>query len=412
MIRKLKKEFIFTAMIGVSIVLIALLGTLNVINIHTIYGEIKETLLLLSESVDKKFSDFEDIEEDFSFTDFLEDPKNRQDMILSSNFFVVRMDADGKPIYVNTKQITSLTENEATHLAVKVQAHKTPLGTYGRYRFHITNIGGIKTIVFLDISEEIVSFLRILLLSLGLGIVCWGLMLILAIKLSNKAISPVAASIETQKQFITNASHELKTPVSVILSNVEALELYTSQTKWSNNIKNQSLHLTKMVRDLLTLSKMDEKALTVNTEDIPVSDLLQTELNAYQTRINSKNITLYCDLDDNIWGVADRDQLEKLFAILIDNAITYANKNGTIWVRLNERKQHFVFEIENTCDVLPDVPPEKLFERFYRADKTRHYGEGKCGIGLSIAKAIVDSHNGKIDSNYLPENRICFTVYL
>lgn len=412
MIRKLKKEFIFTAMIGVSIVLIALLGTLNAINIHTIYGEIKETLLLLSESVDKKFSDFEDIEEDFSFTDFLEDPKNRQDMILSSNFFVVRMDADGKPIYVNTKQITSLTENEATHLAVKVQAHKTPLGMYGRYSFHITNIGGIKTVVFLDISEEIVSFLRIFLLSLGLGIVCWGLMLILAIKLSNKAISPVAASIETQKQFITNASHELKTPVSVILSNVEALELYTSQTKWSNNIKNQSLHLTKMVQDLLTLSKIDEKALTVNTEDIPVSDLLQTELNAYQTRINSKNITLYCDLDDNIWGVADRDHLEKLFAILIDNAITYANKNGTIWVRLNERKQHFVFEIENTCDVLPDVPPEKLFERFYRADKTRHYGEGKCGIGLSIAKAIVDSHNGKIDSNYLPENRICFTVYL
>lgn len=412
MIRKLKKEFIFTAMIGVSIVLIALLGTLNAINIHTIYGEIKETLLLLSESVDKKFSDFEDIEEDFSFTDFLEDPKNRQDMILSSNFFIVRMDADGKPIYVNTKQITSLTENEATHLAVKVQAHKTPLGMYGRYRFHITNIGGIKTVVFLDISEEIVSFLRIFLLSLGLGIVCWGLMLILAIKLSNKAISPVAASIETQKQFITNASHELKTPVSVILSNVEALELYTSQTKWSNNIKNQSLHLTKIVRDLLTLSQIDEKALTVNTEDISVSDLLQTELNAYQTRISSKNITLYCDLDDNIWGVADRDHLEKLFAILIDNAITYANKNGTIWVRLNERKQHFVFEIENTCDVLPDVPPEKLFERFYRADKTRHYGEGKCGIGLSIAKAIVDSHNGKIDSNYLPENRICFTVYL
>lgn len=412
MIRKLKKEFIFTAMIGVSIVLIALLGTLNAINIHTIYGEIKETLLLLSESVDKKFSDFEDIEEDFSFTDFLEDPKNRQDMILSSHFFIVRMDADGKPIYVNTKQITSLTENEATHLAVKVQAHKTPLGMYGRYRFHITNIGGIKTVVFLDISEEIVSFLRIFLLSLGLGIVCWGLMLILAIKLSNKAISPVAASIETQKQFITNASHELKTPVSVILSNVEALELYTSQTKWSNNIKNQSLHLTKIVRDLLTLSQIDEKALTVNTEDIPVSDLLQTELNAYQTRISSKNITLYCDLGDNIWGVADRDHLEKLFAILIDNAITYANKNGTIWVRLNERKQHFVFEIENTCDVLPDVPPEKLFERFYRADKTRHYGEGKCGIGLSIAKAIVDSHNGKIDSNYLPENRICFTLYL
>ena len=412
MIRKLKKEFIFTAMLGVSIVLIALLGTLNAINIHSIYGEIKETLLLLSESVDKKFSDFEDVDEDFSFGDFLEDPKNRQDMILSSNFFVVRLNADGEPIYTNTKQITSLDEGEAKLLAIRIQTHKGSLGTHGRYRFHITDAAGIKTFVFLDVSEEIVSILRILLLSFSLGVVCWGVMLFLAVKLAKKAIAPVEASIEKQKQFITNASHELKTPVTVILSNVEALELYTNQTKWSINIKNQSMHLTKMVQDLLALSKMDESTAIKNMEDIPVDALLQTELDAYQAAISNKNLSLQCELEENVWGVADQEQLKKLFAILIDNAITYVNENGSVWIRLKRRKQNFMLQIENTCNTLPDVPPEKLFERFYRADKTRHQGEGKCGIGLSIAKAIVASHQGTIEADYLPENRICFTVKL
>lgn len=410
MIRKLKKEFIYTAMIGVTIVLVALLGTLNALNIHSIYGEIEETLLLLSDSVDKKFSDFEEVDEDFSFGDFLEDPKNQQDMILSSNFCVVRLNADGEPIYVNTHQITSLDENEAKNLAMKVQTHKRTIGNHGRYRFHITDIEGTKTIVFLDISEEIVSFLRVLLLSFSLGSICWVLMLVLTIKLANKAVYPVEKSVEKQKQFITNASHELKTPVSVILSNVEALELYTSQTKWSSNIKNQSMHLAKMVQDLLTLSKLDEATTRGTVEDIPVHSLLQTEISAYNERIRSKNLTLHCDLDDEVWGQADREQLEKLVAILLDNAVSYANENGFVWIRLRGKKGHFTLQIENTCEMLPDVPAEKLFERFFRADKARHQSEGKSGIGLSIAKAIVTAQEGTIEASYFPENKICFTV--
>ena len=140
--------------------------------------------------------------------------------------------------------------------------------------------------------------------------------------------------------------------------------------------------------------------------------LPQTELDAYQAAISNKNLSLQCELEENVWGVADQEQLEKLFAILIDNAITYVNENGSVWIRLKRRKQNFMLQIENTCNTLPDVPPEKLFERFYRADKTRHQGEGKCGIGLSIAKAIVASHQGTIEADYLPENRICFTVKL
>ena len=410
MIRKLKKEFIFTAMLGVTIVLIVLLGTLNAVNIHSIYGEIEETLHLLSDSIDKKFSDFEDIDEDFSIGDFLEEPKNRQDMILSSNFCVVRLNSEGEPLYVNTRQITSLDENKAIKLAVKVYNHKKTIGTYGRYRFHITCIDRVKTIVFLDISEEIVSFLRVLLLSFFLGIICWILLLVLAIKFSNKVIAPVEESIEKQKKFITNASHELKTPVSVILSNVEALELYTSQTKWSTNIKKQSMHLTKMVQDLLTLSRMDENTVASNVENISISSLLQTEINAYREVFSSKNLMLYCDLDDKVWGKVDREQFEKLIAILLDNAVFYTNKNGTVWIGLREKKNHFTLQINNTCESLPDVPAEKLFERFFRADKTGCRSDGKSGIGLSIAKNIVSNHNGILEANYLPENIISFTV--
>ena len=409
MIKQLKRKFIFTAMIGISIILVTLLGTINVINIHTIYNGIDEVLLLLSENVDKKLCVFDDEDDDFTIGSFLEDPKSDLDTILSSNFFVVQFDGNGSPIYVNTNQITSLTDKDAISLASRVRTHKKDIGEYGKYQFHISTIGTIQTIVFLDISEEIVSYLRILLLSCSIGLICWGLMLAMVIALSNWAIAPVAESFEKQKQFITNAGHELKTPIAAIQTNVEALELFTGQTKWSSNIKNQSLHLTELVQSLLTLARMDENTFLVIAE-IPVSEILQDQLDAFQTAIEGKGISLYCELDKDIWVRADKGQIENLISILIDNAVSYTEPSGSIWVRLDGKKQHFSLQIENTCEELPDVPPEKLFERFYRADKSHKHSDGKCGIGLSIADAIVASQKGSIEAKYLPDHRIRFTV--
>ena len=411
MIQQLRKKFIYTAMLCVSILIFVMLGALNFLNIHTIYDEIKKDLVLLSESVDKTLSDFDVQNSEITFGEFLEKPKSNQDLIVSSNYFVVRFDQNGDPVYVNTSRTPSISNKKAIQLASKVRTPKYFFGKYSKYQVHITTTDDIETIVFLDVSDEIVSYLRVLLLSCAIGLICWGIMLTIVIFLSDKAIKPVVESIEKQKQFITDAGHELKTPIAVIRSNVDALELYTGQTKWSGNIKNQTLHLTDLVQNLLTLSKMDEDTL-YNITEVSASVLMQEVLDAFQTAANEKELQLHSELEPDIKIRGDRGQLKNLFTILIDNAISYSNDHGQIDVFLSLKNHHFLLVIENTCNAVPDAPPEKLFERFFRADRSRNQSSGKHGIGLSIAKAIVSSHKGTIDTEYLSEQKIRFTVKL
>jgi len=409
MIIQLKRKFIFTAMAGITVMLIILLGTLNLINIHSMYDDIDEDLSMLAESVDITLLGNTMEPDEFSTEILFEDPKSAQDTMLSSNFFIVRFDREGVPNYVNTNQITSLSEKQAVKLASKVRSHRKETGSYGKYQYHIATENDVQTIVFLDISNEIIFCLRVLLLSCVIGLVCWGLMLMLVISVSNWAIAPVEESIKKQKQFITDAGHELKTPIAVILSNIEALELYTGQTKWSGNIKKQSQHLTELVYNLLSLSRMDENAI-INLEEFSVSEMMKALLETFQSAVQEKGLSLHYEIEGNVRIRADRSQMKNLISILLDNAVSYSNEGGDIWVRLSGKKQHAILQIENTCQELPDVPPEKLFERFYRADRSHKQSDGKCGIGLSIAEAIVNAHKGTIKACYLPENHICLTV--
>lgn len=200
-----------------------------------------------------------------------------------------------------------------------------------------------------------------------------------------------------------------ETPIAVIRTNIEALELFTGKTEWSDNVKNQSQHLTELVQNLLTLSKMDENPQPVNDE-IPISSMLKEELTAFQPGIEEKGIVLTCNIEDDVFLRADSKRIQNLLTILIDNAVFYTENGGHIEVTLSGKKQHFMMQIQNTCPTLPDVPPEKLFERFYRADEARDQSNGKCGIGLSIAKAIVEAQKGTISASFLSDNEICFIV--
>jgi signal transduction histidine kinase len=195
----------------------------------------------------------------------------------------------------------------------------------------------------------------------------------------------------------------------VILSNVEALELYTGQTKWSGNIKKQSQHLAELTHNLLSLSRMDENAV-LNVEDVQLNNILQMTLDAFQSEIQKKGLNLLSEIDEDVRVRVNRGQMENLFTILMDNAVSYTDENGTLQVRLHAKKQHFILQIENTCHELPDVPPEKLFERFYRADRSHRQNGGKCGIGLSIAETIVSAHKGTIKVSYHDKNRLSVTV--
>ena len=414
MIKELRRKFVLTSMLAVSILLLLLLGAINILNYRSMNEDTDKTLRMLS-SYEGDVSNLEQRpeqrEDNLPPVRFGMEGKNNYDAFLSSNFFVVRFAGSGEVTYVDTRRTSAVSEDEAQSLAKEVCESGKDSGKSGRYKYLMTdskNVGG-KVVVFLDVSDEYISSVRVLLLSIGMGILFWLLILLLVILMSKKAIEPVAESIEKQKQFITNAGHELKTPIAIIQSNTEAMELYNGESKWSRNIKDQAIRLTNLVQNLLVLSRLDEQ-MPGQMEEVRFSELVTTFLNQFRQSFEEKNIVLHTEIPSGIRIHADKAQIEQLISIFMDNAVKYAIENGTVEVRLEKREKHVIFEIENTCEQLPDVMPQKLFERFYRGDTSHNQKSGGYGIGLSMAKSIAEQNKGTITAKYSGNNRICFTV--
>ena len=227
MIKILQKKFVFTAMIVVSILLLILLGTINVVNIVMVRNETDKTLAMIS-AADGNFDHIQPPPNSTPPSDFRIEPKDERDKFLSSNFFIVRLNGNGQVIFTDVSRTSLVDEASAKELALKILDEGASAGKIGKYRYQISNsrMENETVIVFLDASEEILSYVRVLFLSGGIGIVCWILMLLIVIFLSKKVIRPIAENIERQKQFVTNAGHEIKTPLAIILANTEAMELY------------------------------------------------------------------------------------------------------------------------------------------------------------------------------------------
>ena len=416
MIKELRRKFVLTSMLAVSILLLLLLGAINILNYRSMNEDTDKTLRMLS-SYEGDVSNLEQRpeqrEDNLPPVRFGMEGKNNYDAFLSSNFFVVRFAGSGEVTYVDTRRTSAVSEDEAQSLAKEVCESGKDSGKSGRYKYLMTdskNVGG-KVVVFLDVSDEYISSVRVLLLSIGMGILFWLLILMLVILMSKKAIEPVAESIEKQKQFITNAGHELKTPIAIIQSNTEAMELYNGESKWSRNIKDQAIRLTNLVQNLLVLSRLDEQ-MPGQMEEVRFSELVTTFLNQFRQSFEERNIALHTEIQSGIRIHADKAQIEQLISIFMDNAVKYANENGTVEVHLEKKAKHVIFEVENTCGQLPEVPSQKLFERFYRGDASHNQKNGGYGIGLSMAQSIAEQNKGMITAKYSGNNRICFTVRL
>lgn len=273
MIQTLQKKVVVTAMAAVTVLLLFLLGAINVANMLIVERQVDRTLRIISDSEAGGIPPRSD-----GAPPFMEAPKNDYDTFLSSNFFVVRFDWVGNILNADIQRTSSVTEEEAREMAAQAYDSGQDSGRTGKFRylFHKTPVGS--AVVFLDTSGERLSLVRILLLSVALGAACWGAMLLLVMFLSRRAVRPVAESMEKQKQFVTNAGHEIKTPLAIIQSNTEAMELYNGENKWSRNIKEQTVRLSGLMQNLLLLARMDEGASQVQAADFSLSDMLTAAL--------------------------------------------------------------------------------------------------------------------------------------
>ncbi|MBE6741408.1 MAG: HAMP domain-containing histidine kinase [Ruminococcaceae bacterium] len=262
-----------------------------------------------------------------------------------------------------------------------------------KYSYSISN----STLVIIDNENTNSVLLKTLLISFALLIALELLILLISLKITKWIIKPVEESFEKQKQFIADASHELKTPLAVIMASSEALESNPSETKWLENIKSESDRMNKLISDLLELAKSESVDDRSEFKTGNISKTVEKSVLTFEGIMFEKGITLDYSIDENIEIEMNEYKIQQLVSILLDNAIKHSDKNGKINVNL-KKDRDIVLIVSNTGEGIPKGDEEKIFERFYRADESRNRNENRYGLGLAIAKNIALSHNAEISA--------------
>ena len=399
MIKQIKRKFIMTAMIAITILLLMVVLIINAVNYKILDRQINDTLDILSkvEGNYVMMSGYEGASEAFSYTI----PKSRIDVFLSSNFFVVKFDRFGNVSYCDTERTRSIDTEEAIALA---RAYYDPMDLTGhtdQYSYIYTNNGFYNDTyaIFLDTTAERGNFTRILVVTLGSAFLGWWIMFVIVIILSKKMLRPIAENIERQKEFITNAGHELKTPLAVIQANTEALEMKDGSTKYSSNIKKQVQRLSSLMSDLLVLSKMSELKKDEIKKKIDISAMLDQKLEEFKEAFDIRDIKIIKDIEEKIYYEGISDDIQKMFEIFIDNAQKYTTEGGEFFISLKKENKKIFITFKNTSEAIDKDDLSKLFDRFYRTDES-HNQKGGFGIGLALAKTIIENHHGKVIAKY------------
>lgn len=396
MVTKLQRRFVFTAMTAITLLLLFLLLVFNVAGALFTMRQNHRLLHALSDTAAPPRSP--------RGVEKILDPEPNDDSKLSAVYFIVGTRADGSKD-VDLSRIASVSYEQALSIADRAQREEGFVQGF-LYRRSPMPDGGSK-LVFLDTINQRNYILRTVLLSSLAGILCWGIMLLVVVLLSKNAIAPIAENIESQRRFVTDAGHELKTPLAIILANTEAMELCSGETKYSRNIRHQVQRLDGLTKNLLTLARADEGRLTGDLESVDFSALTKQAVSMFKELAEQKGLSLQWEIKDNLFLSGNREQLSRLLSILLDNAVKYSGEKGCISLKL-QGNDRLLLELRNSVDSC-DVPTKYMFERFYRADESRNQ-KGGYGIGLSAAQAIVQNHGGTISAEYENGNTICFKV--
>lgn len=317
-------------------------------------------------------------------------------------------------------------EEDIEEAAIRIYNDKSDRGklTIGDYKLRYMKkdnprmIGGGCRIVFLDRTLEISTINRMLFIFIIIGSVGVIIIFGISVLLANWTIKPVDKAWQQQKQFFADASHELKTPLTVISANTDVIlsnenETVKSQSKWLNYIKEETKRMTKLVNSMLYIAKYDSNEMKLAADRFSLSEVMSSICLQFESIIYESGKLLETDIEDNIYFKGDEDKIKQLVNILLDNAHKYSTENGRITARLSEDQKtgKISLSVANTSNYIEPDKMNKLFDRFYRLDCSRNRKTGGSGLGLNIAKSIVEAHGGSIKAFH--ENGItCFTVIL
>lgn len=398
MFDKLKKKFIFINMSLLTLVFILIFGTIYV-----------STYI----SMDR------DLEHQLRGAIFNPRKTGMPDSPMMVGSIIIDLDTDNNIANVLTfMEVDNEILEDAVYKIIKSDKEfdkvKLEGNSYG-YMKETTNKG--MKIVLISRESQVNALSSLLKSFLTIGSISLIGLLFISIYLTNKTIKPIKDSFEKQKQFIADASHELKTPLAIIRTNTSVIlsnkeETISNQIKWINYINNQTERMAKLIDEMLSLAKLDTGKELIEFSTFDLSKLLNNILLTFEAVIFESKIQLETNIMNDVLLKGDKESIKKVCIILLDNAIKYTNKDGKIYIELNLDKNKIKLKVRNTGEGINKEDLNKIFERFYRVDTSRARETGGYGLGLSIAKSIVESHHGKIYAESNIGKDTTFTIEL
>lgn len=413
MLKKLQRRFVLIAMMALASLLTVQMVAVNVANIYQRDKELCNILEIITDNNGNLPYDYRGRPNRFDqFFNPFETLKPGNDSYISARYFVVEM-INNHAEKIMIDHIDGVTRTMAYEYASQIYQTQEPgFGLLGVYRFHYTVRGDSHLIVFVDAQKDFDAAATLLSTSVIVGIITLFSILLPVTLFCKMAVRPVANAIEKQKQFITDAGHELKTPLAIISADAEVIELCEGENEWLTSIKNQTQRMSVLIKNLVNLSKLDELSDGFKKERFNISETVSETADSFETKAKHDGKYIEVNVTDNIMYFGCQEEIIQLVSILCDNAIKYSDKDGVIKLSLYKSGKNICIDCYNTCEHIDPSATTRLFDRFYRTDASRSRDTGGYGIGLSVAKAIVERHKGKIRAVVSGTTAITFKIVL
>ena len=394
MLKKMRWRFIGAAMAAFTAVVLTLLCFVNLWNYHSVTSQQDEALTRLMEVEDQQ-TPFSPGRGAPPFDDWSHFSPEVQ---YSLRFFSVHYDTDGTVLRVNQDYIASISESDAEAYADAVLESGKAHGYESGYRYLVSTAEDETVVLFLNSERELQTMRSLLWITLAIAAVCLAVVFGLVVLFSRRAIAPYLKNMEAQKQFITNASHELKTPLTAISTSADVLAMEHEGDEWVHNIQVQSGRLSKLITSLVALSRLDEENPFPVRMEFSLSDALWEISEPFVSLAQAKGRTYTQDIADGLTATGDRTAIQQMVSILLDNALKYSPDGGSISLTARRSGKRAEITVSNTVDMSQAIDTSRLFDRFYRADESHSGAVSGTGIGLSIVKATAEAHGGTISA--------------
>ncbi|MBO5070618.1 MAG: HAMP domain-containing histidine kinase [Roseburia sp.] len=408
MLKKMQRRFIIAAMTAFGVVMFVLITGINILNHY-------QTTV----SQDEIINGILEYDQMITSQPGLSHPPINEmswaggsETEFTTRFFIVHCNDRGEIKIFGNDYISSIDKATAETYTKAVLDQRRNKGYYKDYRYIVKENAGDLTLVFLNIADSLQFKQTLLFVSVFIGLFSLLAVFVLVLIFSRPATKPFIKNIERQKRFITDASHELKTPITSIATSADIIAMEYENDEWIHNIQRQTARLTKLVNELVMLSRLDEEMPFPEKTTFSLSEAAWEITEPFAAMAKACGKTYTQSIDDNLSLYGDRNAIQQMLSILLDNAVKYSSTNGEIRLSIYGRRNKIYMELFNTCNLHGIVELDHLFDRFYRPDESRSTNTGGYGIGLSIAQAIAVSHGGKISVSTPDQKSILFRVIL